>query len=122
VNARDLKKLIEQAALDSINVSGELRGIIEDIPEQVLDTVKMIMQADSDTGEAKDSIGLKSRRNAYKKLSYRRVRVGTVESDLEPGHIGALEFGRGADQEQGETPEFAQFRRAAAIWQDAEFK
>ncbi|MGJ6126194.1 hypothetical protein QN239_26815 [Mycolicibacterium sp. Y3] len=111
------RKQIEQAILDAINASSsELRRDLQAVPEKVADTVRAFTPVL--TGETKASIEVKTRKTALKKLSTRKTKLGTVYSDDDPAKIAALEYGRGADDEHGATPEFAMFRRAAAIWRD----
>lgn len=108
------RKEISDAILAAINDDTELRATIEGIPDQVADTVQSFVPVD--TGEAKASIDVKARRTAYKKLSTRKVKIGTVLSEDDPAKIGTLEYGRGADDDNGPTEEYAMFRRAAAVW------
>lgn len=109
---------IRRALLDAINEDKELRALVEGVPDKVAGTVEALTPVDE--GTARRSIEVKARRTAYKRLSTRRVKIGSVYSDDDPAKINALEFGRGADTEHGETPEFAMFRRAAARWADME--
>lgn len=109
-------KQIRDAILQAINENTELRELIESVPEQVAETVAEGVPVD--TGTAQKSIEIKARRNAYKKLSTRRTRVGTVRSDDDFEKIMTLEFGRDATDDNGASPEFAMFRKAAQIWKD----
>lgn len=110
------RKQIRDALLEAINESAELRTLIEGIPDKVAGTVAGFVPVD--TGTARESIEVKARRTAYKKLSTRRVKVGTVESDDDPAKIATLEYGRDATDDSGGTEEYAPFRRAAAIWNE----
>lgn len=109
-------KDFEKAVMAAINEDTELRDLIEGVPDQIADTVQSFVPVD--TGEAKASIEVKARRSPYKRLSTRKVKIGTVLSDDDPAKVNSLEFGRSGDNETGETEEFAMFRRAAAIWRD----
>jgi len=105
---------IQRAILDALNESPEVFRKLEEIPERVAETVVVLMP--EDTGEAKQSIEIKARKTAIKRLSTRRVKLGQVYSDDDPAKINTLEFGRSEEDDSGATPEFAVFRRAAALW------
>jgi hypothetical protein len=109
---------IEDAILDAINEDDELRARIEAVPDKLADTVQAFTPVD--TGTAKASIEVKARRTAYKRLSTRRVKIGTVYSDDDPAKINSLEYSRSESDNNGGTPEFAMFRRAAAVWNETE--
>lgn len=111
---------IQKAILEAINESAELRATIEAAPDQLAGMVRANMPVD--TGEAKLSVEVKARRTPYKRLTTRRITVGTVFSDDDPAKINTLEYGRSASDDNGETPEFAPFRRAAAEWNDKAFE
>lgn len=108
---------IRDAIVEAVNESGELRTLIEGVPDKVADTVQGFVPVD--TGTAKASIDVKARRNAYKRLTTRKIKIGTVLSEDDHAKIGTLEFGRSETDDNGGTKEFAMFRKAAAIWNDA---
>lgn len=113
------RKDIEAAILAAINADyGELREDLQSLPERVADTVRELTPVL--TGETKAAIEVKTRKSELKKLSTRKTKLGSVYSDDDPAKVASIEYGRGADEEHGATPEFAMFRRAAAIWQNAE--
>lgn len=108
----------EKEILEKISEDNELRARIEAVPDKIAATVTELTPVD--TGTAKASIEVKARRSPWKRLSFRRIKVGEVFSDDDPAKINTLEYGRAASDDNGETPEFAMFRRAAARWQDVE--
>ena len=107
---------IKAAILESINESKELRALLESIPERVEKTVEGFVPVL--TGETKASIETGYRRTPYKRLGTRRIKLGDVHSTSDPARTAAIEYGRGEDAEHGATPEFAPFRKAAAVWDD----
>jgi predicted nuclease with TOPRIM domain len=107
----------ERAILEKISEDKELLAKLAEVPAKIEKTVEELTPVL--TGETVKSIEVKSRRSELKKLSTRRTRLGEVYSDEDPAKVNAIEFGRGADDDNGPTPEFAMFRRAAARWQDA---
>jgi hypothetical protein len=109
---------IRDAILDAINEDKEIFVLLNSIPEKIERTVEEFTPVL--TGETRKSISVKSRRTALKKLSTRRVTLGTVYSDDDPQRVAAIEYGRGESDEHGGTPEFAMFRKAAAQWDGAE--
>lgn len=110
---------IQRALLDAINESVELRATIEAAPEQLALMVEANMPVD--TGEAKQSVEVKARRTKYKKLTTRRIKVGSVYSDDDPAKINTIEYGRSAEDDNSSTPEFAPFRKAAAEFDGKDF-
>lgn len=111
------RKDIEKAIIAAINADAEdLRKDLQTLPEKVADTVRQLTPVL--TGETEASIEVKSRKSELKKLGTRRTKLGEVYSDDDPERVNSIEFGRGADEEHGETPEHAMFRRAAALWQN----
>ncbi|MFN6550668.1 hypothetical protein ACP6C7_18865 [Mycolicibacterium septicum] len=111
---------IQRAILDEINKSTALFAELESIPEQVEKTVEEFTPVL--TGETKKSIEVKHRKTALKKLSTRRVKLGEVYSDEDPAKVNTIEYGRSDADDNGGTPEFAMFRRAAAEWDDKDFE
>lgn len=111
---------IQKAILDAINESVELRATIESIPEQIEKTVEEFTPILS--GETVKSIETKHRKTKYKKLSTRRIKIGEVYSDSDPARVNSIEYGRSAEDDNGDTPEFAMFRKAAAEWNDKDFE
>ncbi|BBX01862.1 hypothetical protein BST36_20785 [Mycolicibacterium moriokaense] len=109
---------IEDAILSAIAEDAELRRQLEAIPDKVADTVTALVPVD--TGTAKASIEVKARRSPYKRLSTRRIKIGEVYSDDDPAKINTLEYGRSESDDNGGTPEFAMFRKAAAVWNGAD--
>lgn len=118
--ASSSKKDIEKAIIAAINedTDGQLRELVMGIPERVEQTVRELTPIL--TGETERSIEVKSRKSEYKRIGTRRIKIGEVYSDEEPAKVNSLEFGRSADDEHGATPEFAMFRKAAAVWQQVE--
>jgi hypothetical protein len=106
----------EAEMLAKISDDPELLSMIEGVPGEIADTVRAFTPVD--TGRTRDSISIQSRKTALRRLSTRRVKVGSVFSDDDPKRVAAIEYGRGADAEHGETPEHAMFRRAVAAWID----
>ncbi|MGB3352687.1 MAG: hypothetical protein WBB00_07925 [Mycobacterium sp.] len=104
---------IRAALIEAVNESAALRTLIEAVPDQVSAAVTSFVPVD--TGTAKASIEVKARRTAYKRLTTRRIKIGEVYSDDDPAKIGTLEYGRGANDENGPTEEFAMFRKGAAL-------
>lgn len=108
----------ERAIVEAISNDTQLRARIEAVPDQVAATVASFVPVD--TGTAKASIEVKARRSPWRRLSTRRIKVGEVFSDDDHSKIATLEYGRGASDEHGATPEFAMFRKAAMRWEDVE--
>lgn len=104
--------------LQKISEDDDLRARIEAVPDKIAKTVADFTPVR--TGTAKASIEVKARRSPWKRLSVRAIMVGEVYSDDDPAKINTLEYGRGADAKDGGTPEFAMFRKAAALWEGAE--
>ncbi|PQE02204.1 hypothetical protein CYL16_01160 [Mycobacterium sp. EPG1] len=107
---------IRDALIEAVNESAELRTLIEGVPDRVADDVQKRVPVD--TGTAKASIEVKARRSPYNRLTTRKVKVGAVQSDDDPAKIGTLEYGRAETDDNGGTPDFAMFRKAAAEWID----
>lgn len=107
----------ERELLREISEDKDLRARIDAVPDKVAATVTALMPVD--TGEAKASVEVKARRSEWKRLSPRRIKVGEVYSDDDPAKINTIEYGRGAEDDNGPTPEFAPFRKAAILWQDS---
>ena len=107
---------IEDAILSAINEDAGLRRELERIPDEIAKTVASFVPVD--TGTARASIEVKARRTALKKLTTRKAKLGSVYSDDDPQKIATLEYGRGASDDNGATPEFAMFRKAALIWDE----
>lgn len=112
------RKDFEDEILDKISADADLRARIEAVPDRIAATVTEFTPVD--TGTAKASIETKARRTPWKRLSTRRIKVGEVYSDDDPAKIATLEYGRGESDDNGGTPEFGMFRKAAARWMDAE--
>ncbi len=110
------KKDIEKAIVAAINedADGQLRELVMGVPERVADTVREFVPVL--TGETKASIEVKSRKSEYKRIGTRRIKIGEVYSDEDPAKVNTIEFGRSAEDEHGATPEFAPFRKSAALW------
>lgn len=117
--ATSSKKDIERAIVAAINEDsdGELRALVMSIPERVEQTVRELTPIL--TGETERSIEVKSRKSEYKRIGTRRIKIGDVFSDDDPVRVNAIEYGR-KKGDHGTTPEFAMFRKAAAIWQQVE--
>jgi hypothetical protein len=109
---------IRDAILEAINNDAELFAELEALPDKIADTVREFTPIL--TGETVKSIEVKARRSAIKRLSTRLAKLGEVYSDDDPERVGAIEYGRGETDKHGGTPEFAMFRRAAAVWNTAE--
>ncbi len=110
---------IQREILAAINDNAALFAELESIPEQVEKTVEEFTPVLS--GDTKRSIEVKHRKTALKKLSTRRVKLGEVYSDEDPAKVNTIEYGRSATDDNGATPEFAPFRKAAAHWNDESF-
>lgn len=108
----------EKEILEKISEDKELLRKLESIPEKIERTVEELTPVL--TGETKRSISVTSRKTALKKLSTRRVKLGTVFSEDDPKRVSAIEYGRAETDEHGGSPEWAMFRQAAARWQDVE--
>jgi hypothetical protein len=108
----------EDEILAAISADNDLRARIEAVPDKIAATVTELTPVD--TGTAKASIEVKARRSPWKRLSTRRIKLGEVFSDDDPAKINTLEYGRAETDDNGGTPEFAMFRKAAARWRDAE--
>jgi hypothetical protein len=106
----------EKEILEKISADPELRERIEAVPDAVAETVQSFTPVL--TGETVASIEVKSRRSPWKRLSYRRIKVGTVLSESDPKRVAAIEYGRSETDDNGGTPAAAMFRRAAAAWMD----
>ncbi|GFG49454.1 hypothetical protein CQY20_31935 [Mycolicibacterium agri] len=113
-----MEKITAEEILDELSEDTDLRAGLESLPRLVADTVQSLTPMD--TGEARRSIEVKGRKLPYKRLSYRRIKIGEVYSDDDPAKINTLEYGRSASDDNGATPEFAMFRRAAELWDDAD--
>ena len=109
---------IRRAIFEAVAKSDQLRALIDTVPDRVAATVASLTPVD--TGTAKASIEVKARRTPWKRLSTRRIKVGEVYSDDDPAKIATLEYGRKASDDNGATPEFAMFRKAAARWEAVE--
>ena len=112
------QKDFEDAILEKISEDAGLRARIEAVPDRVAATVTELVPVDN--GELKGSIEVKARRSPWKRLSRRPIKVGEVFSDDDPAKVNTIEYGRSESDDNGGTPEFAPFRRAAARWIDAE--
>lgn len=108
------RKEIEDAILEAIAEDQELRAQLEAIPDKVADTVQSFTPVDS--GTAKASIEVQARRTPYRRLGTRRIKIGEVFSEDDPAKINTLEYGRGEQDDNGPTPAFRMFTRAAAVW------
>lgn len=114
-SAADIKKAI----LEAVNRdTGDVRRDLMELPDKLANTLREFTPVL--TGRTEKSIEVKTRKSELKKLSTRRTKIGSVYSDDDPERVAAIEYGRGADQEHGATPEFAMFRRAVAAWEDRE--
>ncbi|MHA3020137.1 hypothetical protein ACXPWS_07655 [Mycobacterium sp. BMJ-28] len=104
-------KEIEKALIAAINEqTPNLRRKLESLPDRGADLVRAFMPVR--TGAARDSVRVDKRKSELKKLSTRKTKLGRVYSDGDPKKMAAIEYGR-HNGEQGDTPEFAPFRRAA---------
>ncbi|ORA38705.1 hypothetical protein [Mycobacterium aquaticum] len=112
------KRDIEKAFIDAINEDPESRRDLEKIPERVADLVREFTPVL--TGETEKSIEVALRKTELKKLSKRKVKLGTVYSTSDPERVGAIEYGRDASDTNGASPEWAMFRRAAAAFENME--